>query len=57
MPPFVPAVVRHFTKLVHHRLEYQRGVSLVRAEEILADGRGDCLEHSALLVALLKARG
>jgi len=57
LPPFVPAVVRHFTKLVHHRLEYQRGVSLVRAEEILADGRGDCLEHSALLVALLKARG
>ncbi|MFH1533136.1 MAG: transglutaminase-like domain-containing protein [Pseudomonadota bacterium] len=50
-------LVLHLSKVVHKHMKYELGVSLDRAEEILLDGRGDCLEYATLLVALLRARG
>ncbi|MBM4371013.1 MAG: transglutaminase domain-containing protein [Deltaproteobacteria bacterium] len=50
-------LVLHLSRTVNGLLRYELGVSLDRAEEILADGRGDCLEYATLLVALLRARG
>ena len=49
--------VLHLSKVVTRHMKYELGVSLDRAEEILKDGRGDCLEYATLLVALLRARG
>lgn len=50
-------LVLHLSEVVNRHMKYELGVSLDRAEEILADGRGDCLEYATLLVALLRARG
>jgi len=50
-------LVLHLSEFVSRHMKYELGVSLDRAEEIMADGRGDCLEYATLLVALLRARG
>ncbi len=50
-------LVLHLSKVVNRHMRYELGVSLDRAEEIMTDGRGDCLEYSTFLVALLRARG
>ncbi len=50
-------MVLHLSKVVNRHMKYELGVSLDRAEEIMNDGRGDCLEYATLLVALLRARG
>jgi len=50
-------LVLHMAEVVNRHMKYELGVSLDRAEEILSDGRGDCLEYATLLVALLRARG
>ncbi len=51
------SLVLHLSEVVHRHMKYELGVSLDRAEEIMADGRGDCLEYATLLTALLRARG
>lgn len=50
-------LVLHLSKVVNRHMRYELGVSLDRAEEIMNDGRGDCLEYATFLVALLRARG
>jgi transglutaminase-like putative cysteine protease len=42
---------------VHRRLEKVYGASHDRASEVLAAGKGDCTEHTVLLVALSRALG
>ncbi|ABS24563.1 transglutaminase-like domain-containing protein [Anaeromyxobacter sp. Fw109-5] len=42
---------------VYRRLEKAYGASHDRASEVLAAGRGDCTEHTVLLVALARALG
>jgi transglutaminase-like putative cysteine protease len=42
---------------VHRRLEKAYGASHDRASDVLAAGKGDCTEHSVLLVALARALG
>lgn len=42
---------------VNAHLRYDLGVSLRRADQILAEGRGDCLEYATLLVALCRNAG
>jgi hypothetical protein len=42
---------------VNRRLEKAYGASQDRASDVLASGKGDCTEHSVLLVALARALG
>ncbi len=48
---------RRLSAAVHDRLEKVYGASHDRASDVLAAGRGDCTEHSVLLVALARALG
>jgi transglutaminase-like putative cysteine protease len=48
---------RRLSSLVHDRLEKAYGASHDRASDVLAAGRGDCTEHTVLLVALARAAG
>jgi hypothetical protein len=50
-------LVLGLSRAVTRHMKYELGVSLDRAEEIMSDGRGDCLEYATFLVALLRARG
>jgi transglutaminase-like putative cysteine protease len=48
---------RRLSEHVYKTLEKAYGASHDRASEVLAAGRGDCTEHSVLLVALARALG
>jgi hypothetical protein len=48
---------RKLAAFVHSHMKYELGVSYQRADEILKEGRGDCLEYSTLLVALCRGLG
>jgi len=48
---------RRLSDHVHERLEKAYGASHDRASDVLAAGKGDCTEHSVLLVALARALG
>jgi hypothetical protein len=51
------AAARRLNQHVFRRLEKTFGQSRDRASEVLAAGKGDCTEHSVLLVALARALG
>jgi hypothetical protein len=44
-------------RLVYERLQKSYGTSNDRASDVLAAGRGDCTEHTALFVALARSLG
>ncbi|HET8538761.1 MAG TPA: transglutaminase-like domain-containing protein [Anaeromyxobacter sp.] len=48
---------RRLADHVHRTLEKAYGASHDRASDVLAAGKGDCTEHSVLLVALARALG
>jgi hypothetical protein len=48
---------RALERLVFERLQKSYGTSNDRASDVLAAGRGDCTEHTALFVALARALG
>jgi transglutaminase-like putative cysteine protease len=48
---------RRLSAHVHDRLEKAYGASHDRASEVLEAGKGDCTEHTVLLVALARALG
>ena len=48
---------RRLSEHVHGRLEKVYGASHDRASEVLEAGKGDCTEHTVLLVALARALG
>ncbi len=48
---------RRLSDHVHDRLEKVYGASHDRASEVLEAGKGDCTEHTVLLVALARALG
>jgi transglutaminase-like putative cysteine protease len=48
---------RRLSAHVYERLEKAYGASHDRASDVLAAGRGDCTEHTVLLVALARALG
>lgn len=48
---------RRLSQYVHDRLEKAYGASHDRASDVLAAGKGDCTEHSVLLVALARSLG
>jgi transglutaminase-like putative cysteine protease len=48
---------RRLSAHVHERLEKAYGASHDRATDVLAAGKGDCTEHSVLLLALSRALG
>jgi hypothetical protein len=48
---------RKLAGFVHAHMKYELGVSYQRADEILKEGRGDCLEYATLLVALCRSLG
>jgi transglutaminase-like putative cysteine protease len=48
---------RRLSAHVYERLEKAYGASHDRASDVLAAGRGDCTEHTVLLVALCRALG
>jgi transglutaminase-like putative cysteine protease len=56
VPGRYAATVR-LAEYVNRRLEKAYGASKDRASDVLAAGRGDCTEHSVLLVALARALG
>lgn len=49
------AAALRLSELVNRRLEKAYGASNDRASDVLAAGKGDCTEHSVLLVALARA--
>lgn len=49
------AAALRLSELVNRRLEKAYGSSNDRASDVLAAGKGDCTEHSVLLVALARA--
>jgi transglutaminase-like putative cysteine protease len=49
--------VRRLSTHVYERLEKAYGASHDRASDVLAAGKGDCTEHSVLLLALARALG
>ena len=49
------AATLRLSELVNRRLEKAYGSSNDRASDVLAAGKGDCTEHSVLLVALARA--
>ena len=51
------AATLRLSELVNRRLEKAYGSSNDRASDVLAAGKGDCTEHSVLLVALARALG
>jgi hypothetical protein len=51
------AAARKLSREVYQRLEKVYGQSNDRASEILAQGKGDCTEHTRLFVALARAAG
>jgi len=51
------AAARKLSREVYRRMEKVYGQSRDRASEILAEGRGDCTEHTRLFVALARASG
>ena len=51
------AAALRLSELVNRRLEKAYGASNDRASDVLAAGKGDCTEHSVLLVALARALG
>lgn len=48
---------RRLSEHVHRTLEKAYGASHDRASDVLAAGKGDCTEHSVLVVALARALG
>ncbi len=48
---------RRLSDHVHRTLEKAYGASHDRASDVLAAGKGDCTEHSVLLIALARALG
>ncbi len=48
---------RKLSAAVHDRLEKVYGASSDRASDVLESGRGDCTEHTVLLVALARSIG
>ncbi|WP_243338502.1 transglutaminase-like domain-containing protein [Anaeromyxobacter soli] len=55
--PGAYAAAQLLSEDVYRRLEKAYGASHDRASDVLAAGRGDCTEHSVLLVALARALG
>jgi hypothetical protein len=51
------AATLRLSEHVNRRLEKAYGASQDRASDVLASGKGDCTEHSVLLVALARALG
>jgi transglutaminase-like putative cysteine protease len=51
------ATARKLSRAVYDRIDKVYGQSRDRASEILAQGRGDCTEHTRLFVALCRAAG
>ncbi len=51
------AAARALSKAVYQRIDKVYGQSADRASDVLAQGKGDCTEHTRLFVALARAAG